>query len=186
MYPNERTNEMSRRATIHDLPGHVLAHRVAAHLSAADAARLMQAAGRVHRGDLGHVMNTKKKEPIVKLTEEIVDAVRTAEAHPDVHVPDHKIETPAYIMGGTLTFNVSSHRNPRSTYTLMDFSATHRTPSRAIGIHKTFVAVVIENSVMTIYPYPPEKWSKKAEDLTMTALRHAANILKLHVVVEGR
>ena len=34
-----------RRATIHDLPGHVLAHRVAAHLSAADAARLMQAAG---------------------------------------------------------------------------------------------------------------------------------------------
>ena len=51
-----------RRATIHDLPSHVLAHRVAAHLSAADAARLMQAAGRVHRGDLGHVMGQKKEE----------------------------------------------------------------------------------------------------------------------------
>ena len=51
-----------RRATIHDLPGHVLAHRVAAHLSAADAARLMQAAGHVHREDLGHVMGQKKEE----------------------------------------------------------------------------------------------------------------------------
>ena len=51
-----------RRATIHDLPSHVLAHRVAAHLSAADAARLMQAAGHVHRGDLGHVMGQRKEE----------------------------------------------------------------------------------------------------------------------------
>ena len=68
-----------RRATIHDLPGHVLAHRVAAHLSAADAARLMQAAGRVHRGELGHVMGQKKEEREKEVEREaapIVAAVR--------------------------------------------------------------------------------------------------------------
>ena len=67
-----------RRATIHDLPSHVLAHRVAAHLSAADAARLMQAAGRVHRGDLGHVMGQRKREMIEKPAEDIVRIMRAA------------------------------------------------------------------------------------------------------------
>ena len=87
-----------RRATIHDLPGHVLAHRVAAHLSAADAARLMQAAGRVHRGELGHVMGQKKEEKeerekeVQREAAPIVAAVRKLIAEHDfrldLHLPD--------------------------------------------------------------------------------------------------
>ena len=64
-----------RPATIRDLPPHLLANRVAAHLSAADAARLMQAAGKDHRGELKHVMNTKKTE-IEREAAPIVDAVK--------------------------------------------------------------------------------------------------------------
>ena len=80
-----------RRATIHDLPGHVLAHRVAAHLSAADAARLMQAAGHVHREDLGHVMGQRKEEvereaaPIVAAVRKLIAEHRSAL---DLHLPD--------------------------------------------------------------------------------------------------
>ena len=84
-----------RRATIHDLPGHVLAHRVAAHLSAADAARLMQAAGRVHRGDLGHARGQKKEErekEVERAAAPIVAAVRKLIAEHgrqlDLHLPD--------------------------------------------------------------------------------------------------
>ena len=80
-----------RRATIHDLPSHVLAHRVAAHLSAADAARLMQAAGHVHRGDLGHVMGQRKEE-VEREAAPIVAAVRKLIAEHgrdiDLHLPD--------------------------------------------------------------------------------------------------
>ena len=81
-----------RRATIHDLPSHVLAHRVAAHLSAADAARLMQAAGRVHRGDLGHVMGQRKREMIEKPAEDIVrimnDMARKGQSYVSINTED--------------------------------------------------------------------------------------------------
>ena len=84
-----------RRATIHDLPSHVLAHRVAAHLSAADAARLMQAAGHVHREDLGHVMGQRKEErdkEVQPKAAPIVAAVRKLIAehghHIELHLPD--------------------------------------------------------------------------------------------------
>jgi len=65
-----------RPATIRDLPPHLLAARVAAHLSAADAARLMQAAGTDHRDELKHVMDAKKKEAVGRAAEEIVRVMR--------------------------------------------------------------------------------------------------------------
>ena len=85
-----------RRATIHDLPGHVLAHRVAAHLSAADAARLMQAAGRVHRGDLGHVMGQKKEE-VEREAAPIVAAVRKL-------IAEHRYDLDWQLPDGTRVF----------------------------------------------------------------------------------
>jgi len=64
-----------RPATIRDLPPHLLAARVAAHLSAADAARLMQAAGHDHHDELKHVMDTKKKEAEEKMVEKMKETV---------------------------------------------------------------------------------------------------------------
>ena len=124
LFEKKKPRAQAGQATIHDLPSHVLAHRVAAHLSAADAARLMQAAGHVHRGELGHVMGQKKEETekeVRRKAAPIVAAVRKLIAEHgrdiDLHLPDGtRVSVYIYYYGSRHHWDILIRRSDTETY----------------------------------------------------------------------
>jgi len=163
------------------IPSHVLEHHVASRLTVPEL-RDMDIAGFEGFQSIatGRVQTARKRagRAVGGLGAKIADDIRAARAHPDVH---HPITT-----GGTLTFDTYGHQYhpPHGFITHVDVSATFRSSSRAVGIHKHIINVLIDDSVMTVDRRPMDEQSKLAIILATAALRHAAKLLKLHFVIK--
>ena len=172
---------MSRRATIHDIPSHVLERHVASRLSTENIHHLGIAG--VH--GLRHVATERKNiakkrasRAVGILGAKIADAVRTAESHPD--------ERTVFSAGGTVKISVT-HQTQHGPITMMDITGTVRGASRAVGHNAIIAEVWIEHSIMTVYLGPGTSTKMKISRLlVMAALRHAANILNLQFDFKGR
>lgn len=162
------------------IPSHVLEHHVASRLTVPEL-RDMDIAGFEGFQSIatGRVQTARKREK-TRGTSRGKSGHEDRRRHQSRSCSSGR-SSPHHDGGGTLTFDTYGHQYhpPHGFITHVDVSATFRSSSRAVGIHRIIISVRVDDSVMTVDRRPMDEHSKLAILLATAALRHAATLLNL-------